>query len=215
MENLAESFSHQFQDEKWVSKFLLGALFVILCMFLIPIPFVVGYMLQNVKNVIDRKKNPMPEWKNLGTMYIDGLKYFVATLGYMLPILLIIILMGAAITLMALIGDSDAAVLPALLFIPLQGLIMIYSILLAFITPILYIKMAMGEPYKNLYKFKEIFKFLKDNIGNILIVLLMGWAAGFIMNFGMLVFFVGIFPAAFYVGTIMAYLYGQLYLQRK
>ena len=93
MENLGDSFSHQFKDEKWVSKFLLGALFVILCMFIIPIPFIVGYMLQNIKNVIDKKKDPMPEWKNLGAMYMQGLKYIFATLGYMVPVFVLIILM--------------------------------------------------------------------------------------------------------------------------
>ena len=97
----------------------------------------------------------------------------------------------------------------------LNGFIVLYSIIIAFVSPVLYIKVANKEPYRNLYHLGEIWGFIKKNIGNIIIVLLLSWAAGFIVNIGMLVFFIGLFPAAFYVGTIMAHLYGQLYLDSK
>jgi hypothetical protein len=97
----------------------------------------------------------------------------------------------------------------------LQGMIMIYALLMNLVTPVLYIKYANGEPAKNFYNFKEIFNFIKNNFANLIIVICLNIAAGFIVNIGMMVFFIGLFPAAFYSMTIMSYLYGQVYLESK
>lgn len=215
MQKLGDAFTYQFKDSDWVTKALLGSLFVFLSFFIIPIPFLIGYMIRNVKNVIDNKPNPMPEWQDLGDMYMQGLKYLLATLGYAIPILLIFFFILMMMIMGFFIGDSEFALIPMLIIFPMQGLIGVYSILMALIAPVLYIKMAKGEPYRNLYDFKTIFKFIKNNFGHLLIVLVLSWAAGMIVNIGMLALFIGILPATYYVTTIMGYLYGQLALQEK
>lgn len=215
MHNLGEAFTYQFKDKQWVNKFLLGSLFVLLSFFLIPIPFLIGYMLQNIRNIIKKVENPMPEWKNLGRMYMDGLKFFVYLLGYMIPVLLIIFIMIFGMIMSALMDDSDMIALFMLPFFGLQGIIMIYALLMNLITPVLYIKYANGEPAGNLYDFKGIYHFIKNNFTNLLLAIVLNMAAGFIGNIGMMLFFIGIFPAIFYGATIMGYAYGQVYLEAK
>lgn len=215
MQKMGEAFSYQFKDKQWVNKFLLGSLFIFLAFFIIPIPFLIGYMLQNIRNAISKAENPMPEWKDLGKMYVDGLKFFVYCLGYSIPVLLIIFVMIFGIILSITLDEPDLMGIFMIPFFGLQGLIMIYALLMNLITPVLYIKHANGEPAKNLYNFKEIYDFIKNNIANILIAIVLNMAAGFIVNIGMMVFFIGLFPAAFYALTVMSYAYGQIYLEAK
>jgi len=91
---------------------------------------------------------------------------------------------------------------------------MLYSLALAFVTPVLYIKFAGGASYQELFNLKEIFLYIKKNITNILIIILVNYAAGMIIGFS--IFFVILFfPAAFYASTIQSYLYGKLHLEAK
>lgn len=215
MKNVGEAFTYQFKEDGWVGTFLLGSLFVILCVFIVTIPFLIGYMIWNARAVIENRKEKMPKWRHLGAMYMEGLKFFGASLGWGAPILVIIILMVAMSLLLVFYGSDEVVAIFVLLMLVMNGFIMLYSLVIAFVAPVLYIKVATKEPYRNLYHLGEIWDFIKKNFGNIIIVLLLGWASGFIVNFGMLFFFVGLFPAAFYVGTIMAHLYGQLYLESR
>ncbi|MBU0670617.1 DUF4013 domain-containing protein, partial [Patescibacteria group bacterium] len=212
---LGDAFSFQFKPEGWFGRFLGGTLFVFLSMFIIPIPILVGYNLQVIKNVIDKKKDPLPHWTGVGKMWVDGVKFFFATLGYALPIILIVIIMIVMGILAAVYEDSEMAVITILLFLLLELVLMLYSLAMAFIAPILYIKRAQGATARELYHLGEIWSFIKKNIGNIIVVLLLGWASGLIVNFGMLFFFIGLFPAAFYAMTIIGHLYGQLALEDK
>lgn len=215
MQNIGNAFSYQFKDKQWANKFLLGSLFVFLFIFIIPIPFIIGYMLRNIRNTMNKSENPMPEWRDLGTMYMEGLKFFVYCLGYSIPVILIILVMLLGIGLSIAFDEPDLMGFMMIPFFGLQGVIMIYALLMNLISPVLYIKYANGEPAKNLYNFKEIYNFIKNNIGNILLAIVLNMAAGFIINIGMMVFFIGLFPAAFYASTIVSYAYGQVYLEAK
>ncbi len=215
MNNIDKAFSYQFQDKDWVKKVLLGSLAILSCMFIIPIPLVVGYYLQLQRNVMEKKKDIMPEWDNLDGYFMDGFKFMIAMLGYSLPWIILLFFMIIIAIIAAFIDEDLFAIVMVLFVFAFQVLMMIYGVLMLFITPVLYIKAAKRESWKEFYNFKEIWKFIKNNIGLILIITLLNWACGFLVNFGMLFFFIGIFPVGFYVGTIMAYLYGQLHLQAK
>ena len=215
MKNVGEAFTYQFQEKGWVGTILLGALFVVLCVFIITIPFLIGYMIRNIRAVIEKDKELMPKWRHAWAMWLEGIKFFGASLGWGIPIIIIIVLMSVSIGLVAAYGNDELAPILVLVMLMMNGLIMLYSIVLAFVSPVLYIKIANKEPYRNLYHFGEIWRFIKNNIGNIIIVMLLSWAAGLLVNVGMLFFFIGLFPVAFYVSTVMAHLYGQLYLESK
>ena len=215
MKYIAEAFTYQFEDKDWVKKFLLGSLFVALSFFLIPMPFLMGYIIRNIRNILKKQPNPLPEWNELGKMYVDGLKFFIYCLGYALPVVLIIVVIAIMVIVMAVAGNDDMAVFFGLLMFPMQLLIMVYSLLMMLVSPVLYIKFANNEPAKNFYNLKQLYKFIKDNIANLLIVILLNAATGFIVNIGMLFFFIGILPALYYAFSVISHLYGQLYLQAK
>jgi hypothetical protein len=60
------------------------------------------------------------------------------------------------------------------------------------------------------FQFGEIFNFIKNNIGDYIIVVLLGWVAGLIAAFGLILCLVGIFFTGFWSTLVTANLYGQL-----
>src|SRR5512144_2549774 len=89
---IGKAFSFPFQDRSWVSKFLLAAVISI-------VPILnfawTGYIVELVKNVIDRRQEPLPDWGDFGKKFIDGLIVTVAYFIYALPALLVLCVMGA------------------------------------------------------------------------------------------------------------------------
>lgn len=216
MKKIEEAFAYQFKDPDIVNKFIIGSLICLSAMFLIPMPLMVGYMVRNIRKVINKEKHPLPEWKNLGAMYLEGLKFILISFVYALPALLVIFL-GCGIMIAGLVAFEDSGIAP-LFMIPYflaLGFVMIYSLVLTFITPVIYIKMAQKAKARELYNVKEIYHFIKNNFVNILISFLVLMACGFVMNVGMMFFFIGVFPAMYYSLTVAAYLYGQMQLQAK
>lgn len=217
MQNIQEVFTYQFQDKDWVTKFLLGSLMIFSCIFIIPIPLLVGYTIRNMRQVAKGDKI-LPGFEKLGEMYIDGLKFMVYCLGYVLPpfILMFAMIFGAII--IGLISGGDDDILSMLLLFPsmlMQGVFMLYGLMMSLLYPVLYIKYAKGESWKKMYAFKELYHFIKINFVEIVIVIAIGMVGGIIVNAGMLIFFIGILPAAFYAMTMTGYLYGRLQVEAK
>ncbi|MFA6027768.1 MAG: DUF4013 domain-containing protein [Patescibacteria group bacterium] len=216
MKDIQEAFAYQFKDPNIVSKFIIGSLIALSSMFLIPMPFMVGYLVRNIRNIINKEKSPLPEWSDWGKMYVEGLKFILASLVYALPAVIVIIL-GATIMMIGLLvfENEDAAIIFVIPYLLAQVFTMLYTLVLSLVTPVLYIKVAQGAKAKELYNVKEIFKFVKLNFVNILISFLVLMACGFVMNVGMLFLFIGIFPAMYYCSTVTGYVYAQIKLQEK
>ncbi len=85
MVNFTKSFSFMFEDKNWAVKILLGAIFNLLSLVLVGIPFILGYLLELAKNSSQGKEIPLPEWDNLGDKFTRGLVYLVIVIIYSIP----------------------------------------------------------------------------------------------------------------------------------
>ena len=84
--DIGKAFGFVFEDEKWVSKVLIGGL-------LIWIPIVnfavFGYMLAVARNVAQGNPRPLPEWGEFGMLFGRGFSAFVIALVYLLPVFIL------------------------------------------------------------------------------------------------------------------------------
>jgi len=119
IENLKIFISFPFRGPNWLSRFIVGAALV-LGNFVIPIIpslFVIGYVLEIMRRVIQGEEPSLPAWDNLGKILADGAKGFVAGLVYLLPGLVLII--GGYVlyflTFFRFLGDEPLAILAFLL----------------------------------------------------------------------------------------------------
>jgi len=204
--DIGTAFGYPFEDEDWIVKILIGALFVFLTPMLVGIPFVLGYMVDVVRNVTGGEPRPLPEWSDLGGQFVKGLILSVVAIVYMLPVVLLACLMGS-VSLIAGNGDGDAMRGAILCTYCLSSL---WGLLVAAIFPAVVIRYAQTEEFSAAFRFGEIFSLIAANVGNYVVAVLLGWMASAIAGFGMLLCIIGVFPTSFWSYLVMAHLWGQV-----
>lgn len=208
--NVGEAIRFVFEDEQWVSKLLLGAVISI-------IPFfggaaVTGYAIAVLRNVKAGSERPLPNWDRLGQYFVDGLLFWVATLIYSIPLLILICPIALVWILPAVAADNQdlTAVLSGVAGIITAGLGclgLLYGLLLWALTPVLQIRFAEAGELGACLRFGEIFRLLFQHIGPIIIAQLLVWAAGFVVT-TVLGGVIGVFSLVPICGWVVASLLG-------
>jgi hypothetical protein len=185
--NFSRAFSFMFEDKNWVVKILLGAIFNLLTLVLIGLPFIFGYLLELAKNSREGKEIPLPEWDNLGDKFTRGLIYLIIVIIYSIPGII-------------------------LSFIPCVKYCLgpLYFLALLFILPYITVKYAETGSFEDVFRFNEIIEFTKKNINNLVMVVLLTIALEIIATFGVLALVVGIFFTMFWADLAIYYLYGKV-----
>lgn len=187
MDNIGRSFSFMFEDKDWIQKILMGAVFLLLSCVLIGIPFLVGYLLVLARQSAEGKPVPLPNWDNLGEKFVSGLVFFVVIIIYAIP--------GVILMLIPCIG---------ILFY------MLYVLCLMIAMPYIIVRFARTGNLGDAFAFGAIIEFIKNNLANLLIVLVMGIVLSIIASFGLLALVIGIFFSVFWAQLGIYYLYGQV-----
>ncbi|RLC62084.1 MAG: hypothetical protein DRI80_07215, partial [Chloroflexota bacterium] len=146
-----------------------------------------GYAIALIRNVMAGEPRPLPVWDDLGRYFMDGLTFWVATLVYALPLLILICPVMMVWLLPALAGENENLMkiltgISGLVSVGLGCLALLYGILLALLTPVLQIRYAETGELGACLRFGDIFRFLFDNIGSIIIAQVLMWVAGVIIG---------------------------------
>ncbi|MDO8670124.1 MAG: DUF4013 domain-containing protein [Dehalococcoidia bacterium] len=206
---IGKAFSYVFDDEKWINKVLIGALFALLGSLVVGWFFVLGYVLEVMQNVSEGKERPLPEWDNLGDKLSKGFMFFVVILIYMLPILVISICASVGGG-MAGSGNNAAATIGGIISAIVSCLGFIYYIVLTVAIPAIMIRYAATRSVSACLQFGQIISFITGNMSNYIIVVLLSVVAYIIAGIGTIACFIGVFATSFYALMIIAHLLGQL-----
>jgi hypothetical protein len=203
--DIGKSFTYLFEDERWLVKVVIGAVFTFLSIFLIGIPFVLGYALETLKNVAEGWERPLPEWSELGDKFVKGLVFAIISIIYAIPIIVVSCLSG-------LIGQGGDDGLAGLVTACLSCISFLWGIVMALVLPAAQIRYAMtGEPM-SAFQFGEMFSFATANLGNYIIAIVVYFIVG-ILAFvaGAIVCGVGLLFTGFWATLVESHLYGQVY----
>ena len=186
--NFSKAFSFMFEDKNWVVKIFLGAIFNLLSLILVGIPFVLGYLLELAKNSSEGKEIPLPEWDKLGDKFTRGLIYLIILIVYSIPGMI-------------------------LSFIPCVKYCLgpLYFLALMFVLPYITLKYSKTGSFEEAFRFTDMFEFVKQNLNNVIMVVLLSIALQIIASFGVLALLVGIFFTSFWAYLAIYYLYGKVY----
>lgn len=213
MKDIGAAFKFQFQDPNWVSKMLLGALFEFLSILLIGSWLVMGYQVEVIQRVMRKEERALPEWDRLSEKLLRGIKLFVISIIYYIPLGLIIV------PLMFFVGLSSAfhsheveafsgfTALSAVIFIILP-----YVLFVGILMPVIYLEFARNERMGDALNVPAVLKFFGRNWANVIILALIMLAVNILSVFGLVLCIVGIFFTSFYAKLVSAHLTGQLYL---
>ena len=207
--DIGKAFTYVFEDEDWVKKVLIGGVIN-----LIPIVgffFTAGYMLETLKNVMEGRSLPLPEWDDWGGKFMKGLMLFVIGLIYSLPLIIIMCCLMVGVSAFASQNEDVANAMSSIVMPCMQCVNLLYIIALMVFLPAILAKYAETEELGAAFRFGEIFNLVKDNIGTYLLVLVISLLAGVITNLGVLACGVGVLFTMFYAMLVNAYAYGQAY----
>jgi hypothetical protein len=87
LSGLKRFFTFPFEGDGWQKRFVIGAALMLVGTFIpiIPVIFVCGYIVQVMRQVIEGKALALPEWADWGKLGVDGLRYGLVSLVFMLP----------------------------------------------------------------------------------------------------------------------------------
>jgi len=206
-----KSFSFMFKDRDWLMKIILGGVFMLLSVILVGIPFLLGYVLEVVRNVAAGRDEELPVWDNLGDKFVQGLMLLVVLLVISIPTWLF----GCIVTVfngLAASSNSDALVtLATLVSVLMWLLITLYGLILAIFIPALTIRYAMTRNFGATLKIGEAWKIIKANLGNYILIIIIAYVAQLVASFGVIACVIGVFLTYFWAYLVQGHLLGQYY----
>jgi hypothetical protein len=131
-------------------------------------PLILGYVME-----IYRGTKPAPELQHWGKLFIDGLKFIVAWIIYMIPVIAVILIFGgwaffSAMQQSAMYGGPDALFMNPDLFLPilagfLIGLVVaiVLAIVISLIATIGIIRMARTDRFGEAFNFGGILETIR------------------------------------------------------
>lgn len=214
--DFGRSFTFVTEDPEWVKKVLIGGAFTLACAVLVGVPFVLGYFSRTLRNVVAGEPRPMPEWDDLGGLFEEGLRLTAVYLLYAFGVIAVLAVLGGVVALpfLAAAGSgrevSDAfAALGGLGIVALYGVVMLVSLALGVYLPAALARSALRGTVGDGFAWREVFAFIRANLGNYLLTLIIYLLASFLSQFGILLCCVGLFPAAFWGYLVLAVALGQ------
>lgn len=202
--DIGKAFGQMFKDPQWVKKMLFYALFCFLCIFLVGIPFVVGYTVLILNNYVNGKDG-LPEWEgNWELILMTGLKYILILLVFMVIVVIISFFTSGIVGIVAgILTSIEELQLLGLAFSLLQSLIsfVINSVSAIFIFMV-QIRFAKNLGFSEVFDFEWYLEFFKKSWKNLIIVWLLTMVTGIIAAAGLLALCIGVFFTAFYAMVV-------------
>lgn len=214
--DIQKALAYVFDDERWVTKILIGAVVALFSFLIIPAFFLVGYMIEIVRNVMAGVEKPLPEWKEWGKLFMDGLNLTIAGLIYTLPIWILMCIsflffIPAGMTEGDVSGALAAAGGIAVLIMSCLGIL--FAIALALLGPAITIQYAREDTLGAALRFREVIDITRDHLGDVILALVVTLGLSFVLGL------VGIIPiigwlialaANAYTTFVTGHMYGQI-----
>jgi len=174
---------------------------------------VIGYALKALKNVAEGAEHPLPAWDNFGDYFVKGLVSALGAMVWALPLILAG-LVGGIISAVTGYGSAETtrvSTATALCIWSLSCVSGIWGLFLGLVLPAAFAKYAVRGDFGAFFRFGEILNFIKANIGNYIIALLLAWIAQFVSGFGVILCVIGVIFTEFWATLVGSHLLGQVY----
>lgn len=209
--DFAKPFSYVFDDPEWLNKILIGGLFYIAGFLIIGWFFIFGYVARTTRNVIAGHERPLPQWENLGEFFNEGLRLFGVVLAVILPLvgLAMVIMIPAGV--LGSIDNEGAAAVSGLMSGALVCLFVPISLAMTFFMPAMLLFAAVEQRFGAAFELSRIWPFIKQNIGNYVLAIVVYLIARFIGGFGIMLLCIGVVFTGFWSFLITAHGFAQVY----
>jgi hypothetical protein len=209
--DFAKPFSYVFDDPRWLQKILIGGLFYLAGFLLVGWFFLLGYVAQVTRNIIAGDPRPLPEWDDLGGFFSEGARLIGVMLLYFFPLLILgLMFIFPSIALDTIDNEAVQAIggvtmgCLSCLLVPLWLAVFLFlpgSLLFAMVE----------QRFGAAFEFGRIWRFIRANVGNYLLAILILVIARFIGEAGIGVLCIGVIFTGFWSLLISAHGFAQVY----
>ncbi len=186
--DVARSFTYMLKETGGIGKLVIGGLLLF-----IPIigwAIVGGYFIRTMRGVAGGDDR-LPDWSDFGGLLGKGVLAWVGVFIYEVPGL-ILSRLGAGGSLLS----------------------SLWSLVLIVVLPAALIRFAVTDNFGSFFDFREIIDFIRVNLSNYIMAVLLGIVAGIIASFGIILLIIGVVFTIFWAVLVSAHLYGSVYLYR-
>ncbi len=221
--DVGKSFTYMFEDKDWIAKVAIGGVILLvggLILGWLVIPAIAasillfGYTLTVIRNVYDGSPNPLPEWNNIGDLFMKGLMGSIGVLIWAIPVIILACCIAmATIAFGSAANDSGRSNIgPAggLVITCLYCLTTIVGLVISLFVYAPITKFAISNQLSDFWDFRGAWSFIQANPGNYVIAFLLALVANFIAGFGIIACLIGVFFTSFWAMLVMGHLFGQV-----
>ena len=205
--DIGRSFTYMFEDESWIMKIVVGGI-------LLFIPIVnfmaLGYMVEALKRSADGMDVPLPEWDDFGGKFMKGLMLLVIGIVYTIPIWLVACVIWVLLFVAGAAESDTLMSLAGLVSTCASCLYLVWIIVVWILMPAAWIRYAVTGEFMSAFQFGELFSFIKSNVANYIVAIILAGVAGFVAGFGTIACVVGVLFTMFWSYLVMAHVLGQV-----
>jgi len=205
--DIGRSFTYMFDDEDWLKKIAIGGVLnIIPVVNFIPM----GYGLRTLNNVAAGTETPLPEWDDWGGDFTKGLMVTLAALIASIPIWAVQVL---SIIVAAVAGEEGSDV-AGICVAGVSCVAVLWGIAMLVYLPAAVIRYATKEEFSAFFQFSEVFAFIRDNLSDYIVAILLVLAAGVVASVvGGIACGIGALFTGFWATLVSSHLMGQLQAQ--
>ncbi len=206
-------------DAAWPKKLLLGGLFSLLSSLIVGAFFVAGYFSRLIVQVARGDEDRLPEWEDLGGIFLDGAKALGVYLALTLPLALVPLALGCSAGLVIPLlersgggsGAAEGVAIVAVLgmtFFVFAFVVALYALM--FYLPSALTRVALTGRFAAGLAFRDNLSYIWRNLGSYVLAVLLYIVAGFMALVGYLACCVGIFVTSFWCVCVFAWCLGSI-----
>jgi Protein of unknown function (DUF4013) len=209
--DFAKPFTYVFDDPRWMQKILIGGLFYLAGIFVIGWFFILGYMARTARNVIADHPNPLPEWDDLGEYFNDGARLIGVFLLYIMPVVALVVLFMVPPMVLSGVDNEPAQFFASSMAGCIWCVMVPLSLAIVIFMPASLLFAAVERRTGAGFDFNRIWAFIKNNIGNYLLAVVVYLVARFLGGFGIMLLCVGVIFTGFWAMLITTHAFAQVY----
>ena len=209
--DFAKPFTFVFDDPAWVNKILMGGLFYLAGFLIVGWFFILGYVARMTRNVIAGDPRPLPEWEDLGDYFAEGLRLAGVVLTYILPFIAIAFAFIVPMGLLSGVENRGVEAFSGCMASAMSCLLVPLSLAVMVFMPASLLFAIVEQRYSAGFEFARIWAFIKNNVGNYLLAVVVYLIARMLGGVGIFLLCIGVIFTGFWSFLVTAHGFAQTY----